>query len=67
VLQECPEGSYTEATGSTSPDACLPAPRGTYAAGTGNDGFTPCEAGTYQDQEGKGACKVRAVVGEWGR
>lgn len=45
-------------TGSTSLSACLPAPRGNYAAGEGNDGFTPCEPGTYQDQQGGAVCKV---------
>lgn len=56
-VQECPEGTYTEMTGSTSQAACVPAPAGNYAAGTGNDGFTPCEPGTYQDQPGKASCK----------
>ncbi len=55
--QECPEGTYTEMTGSTSQAACVPAPAGNYAAGTGNDGFTPCDPGTYQDQPGKASCK----------
>ncbi len=44
--------------GSSSLSACLPAPRGNYVAGEGNDGFTPCDPGTYQDQEGAAACKV---------
>ena len=44
-------------TGSTDISACLPAPKGNYAPGTGNDGFIPCEGGTYQDEEGQGACK----------
>lgn len=57
-MQSCPEGTYTDRTGANSVAACLPAPAGNYAAGTGNDGFTPCEPGTYQDQPGKGACKV---------
>lgn len=44
-------------TGSTSQSACLPAPAGNYASGTGNDGFTPCDPGTYQNQPGKATCK----------
>ena len=66
TLQECPEGTYTDRTGADSVAACLPAPAGNYAAGTGNDGFTPCEPGTYQDQPGKGACKVGKGVVEAG-
>ena len=61
-------GTYTEMTGATSLDDCVPAPRGTFAAGTGNDGFTPCPGGTYQNETGQGACKVRttaAAVGLW--
>ena len=50
-------GTYTEMAGSTDISACLPAPKGNYAPGTGNDGFIPCEGGTYQDEEGQGACK----------
>jgi len=53
----CPPGTYTEATGATSLSACLPAPKGNFAAGAGNDGFTPCLPGTYSDKEGSAACK----------
>lgn len=62
-LQECPEGTYTEKTGTDSLAGCRPAPVGNYAAGVGNDGYTPCEPGTYQDQPGRGACKVRDLAG----
>jgi len=44
-------------TGATALSACLPAPKGNFAKGTGNDGFTPCPGGTYQDETGKGSCK----------
>ncbi len=55
---ECPVGTYSVMTGSASLKDCLPAPPGNYAEGTGNDGFTPCQAGTFQDLPGQGACKV---------
>ncbi|EFN50756.1 hypothetical protein CHLNCDRAFT_28745 [Chlorella variabilis] len=44
-------------TGGTEIEVCVAAPKGNYAPGTGNDGFIPCEGGTYQDEEGQGACK----------
>lgn len=55
---QCTEGTYNNYTASTSAAACREAPKGTYAPGPGNDGFTYCDAGTYQDETGKGACKV---------
>lgn len=58
---ECPAGTYSEMTGAKAATDCKKAPRGNYAEGTGNDGFNPCLAGTFQDKEGQGACKVRAV------
>ena len=58
TCKACPEGTYNELSSSTSIAACLPAPKGNYAAGTANDGFTPCEAGYYQDQEAQASCKV---------
>ena len=58
---ECPAGTYSEMTGAKNATDCKKAPKGNYAEGTGNDGFTPCLAGTFQDKEGQGGCKVRAM------
>lgn len=51
-------GTYTEMTGAPSLFECLLAPPGNYAEGSGNDGFTPCPAGSFQDLPGQGSCKV---------
>jgi hypothetical protein len=58
LLQACPEGTYTEQTGGTTLARCVAAPKGTFADGTGNDGYTPCEGGTYQNEAGQSSCKV---------
>ena len=50
-------GTYNERTGAKAIAECLPAPAGNYAEGTGNDGFTPCPGGTFQDVPGQGKCK----------
>ena len=60
---ECPVGTYSEMTGARAVTDCKPAPAGNFAEGTGNDGFTPCLAGTFQDKPGQGTCKVRAGWG----
>ena len=62
---ECPVGTYSEMTGAKALSDCKLAPAGNFAEGTGNDGFTPCLAGTFQDKPGQGACKVRRGLG-WG-
>ena len=54
---DCPVGTYNERTGAKALAECLPAPAGNYAEGSGNDGFTPCLGGTYQDKPGQGSCK----------
>lgn len=50
-------GTYNEMTGAKALSNCRPAPPGNFASGVGNDGFTPCSGGTYQDKAGTGACK----------
>ncbi len=59
-------GTYSEMTGAKALGDCKLAPAGNYAEGTGNDGFTPCLAGTYQDKPGQGACKVSGSWKVWG-
>ena len=56
-------GTYSVMTGSAALKDCLPAPPGNYAEGTGNDGFVPCPAGTFQNLPGQGACKVGGLPG----
>ena len=51
-------GTYNEMSGAQKVTDCKPAPAGNFAEGTGNDGFTPCLAGTFQDKTGQGSCKV---------
>ena len=69
----CPEGSYSSATGLTSANECIPTDPGYFApsgsamqtpcaAGTiasaPSSSCTQCEAGTYQEEEGKTACSA---------
>ncbi|KAL3925719.1 MAG: hypothetical protein SGPRY_003584 [Prymnesium sp.] len=50
----CPLGSACS-TGSIRPELCSP---GTYSNVTRQRVCSPCEAGTFQDEEGKTACKA---------
>jgi hypothetical protein len=62
LLQDCPEGTYTEQAGSTTLAHCVAAPKGSFAEGTGNDGYTPCEGGTFQNEVGQSSCKVGTMA-----
>ena len=52
----CPPGTYTESQDNTDISACLACPAGSYCSGNGNY-ITPCNPGTYADNNGSAYCK----------